>query len=437
MSENQVPLEYQGNTLRRFLEAFNVCSIPSEWQVRVLDTVAKRGSGHTPEKQIPEYWNGGIKWVSLADSDKLDHRFIYETDKEISQEGINHSSAVLHPAGTVILSRDAGVGKSAIIGSEMAVSQHFIAWQCGPELNNDFLYYWLQFFKPEFERIAVGSTIKTIGLPYFKKLEILLPPLTEQRKIATILSAWDKAIDLTERLIAILQARKKVIMQHLFSGDMRFTEFKDSNQCRQTRYGLRPSEWRPTLIKDVTLEHKQGFYTNKGYVQNGNTKLLRITDLKNPVIDYENAPELEISEKEFDQFKVLEGDFLIARSGAIGRYGICKNDTRSIFGSFIIRFRFDQDKMLNQYFGGLLETQFVKHQLELITQGSSNQNINAENIKSLIVYLPEIAEQKRIVEILETCNEEIGLNYRKLDALNQQKKGLMQRLLTGEVRVKV
>ncbi|NUP99089.1 MAG: restriction endonuclease subunit S, partial [Armatimonadetes bacterium] len=171
--------------------------LPKAWRVVLVDSVAQRGSGHTPNKKHPEYWNGGIKWVSLKDSDKLDRRYIADTEETISEAGLANSSAVLHPAGTVILSRDAGVGKSAIMQDTMAVSQHFIAWRCGELLDNHFLFYWLQFMKPEFERVAVGSTILTIGLPYFRKLRMLLPPLPEQRAIAALLGTWDRAIEQT------------------------------------------------------------------------------------------------------------------------------------------------------------------------------------------------------------------------------------------------
>jgi type I restriction enzyme S subunit len=153
---------------------------PRGWTIGLLDEFAQRGSGHTPNKLVPSYWNGGVKWVSLADSSKLDRLYIFETDKEISDLGIANSSAVKHPAVTVILSRDAGVGKSAILGREMAVSQHFMAWRTGPKLNNIYLYYWLQFMKRHFEAIAFGSTIQTIGLPFFRQLSIAVPPLDEQ-----------------------------------------------------------------------------------------------------------------------------------------------------------------------------------------------------------------------------------------------------------------
>lgn len=195
--------------------------IPKTWKSVLLDSVAKRGSGHTPNKQHPEYWNGGLKWVSLADSYRLDKLYISNTDKNISQLGIDNSSAVIHPAGTVVLSRDAGIGKSAITTESMAVSQHFIAWVCGKQLNNYFLYYLLQYWKPKFEAIAMGSTIKTIGLPYFKKLEIPLPDMAEQIKIASGLKSVDDKIFVLQRKLQTLKDTKKALMQDLLTGKVR------------------------------------------------------------------------------------------------------------------------------------------------------------------------------------------------------------------------
>ncbi|OEF62718.1 hypothetical protein A1OW_18605 [Enterovibrio norvegicus] len=195
--------------------------IPVGWEAVLLDSVAKRGSGHTPDKQKPEYWNDGIKWVSLTDSSKLDKLYIHETSKKISQLGIENSSATMHPSGTVVMARDAGVGKSAIITSPMAVSQHFMAWVCGEKLDKHFLYYLLQLWKPQFEAIAMGSTIKTIGLPYFKKLQIPLPPLDEQEKIAAGLKSVDEKIFAVERKLQGVKNTKKALMQDLLTGKVR------------------------------------------------------------------------------------------------------------------------------------------------------------------------------------------------------------------------
>lgn len=195
--------------------------IPKEWDVVLLDTVANRGSGHTPNRKKKEYWNGGVKWVSLADSNKLDNLYIHDTEHEISDLGIQNSSAVKHPAGTVILSRDAGVGKSSITSDEMAVSQHFMAWQCRDKLDNYFLYYLLQFWKPRFEAIATGTTIKTIGLGYFKKLVIPLPLIQEQQTISQTLITIDEKIDVLHDKKSEYETLKKGLMQQLLTGQMR------------------------------------------------------------------------------------------------------------------------------------------------------------------------------------------------------------------------
>ncbi|WP_280550446.1 restriction endonuclease subunit S [Halomonas sp. 11-S5] len=205
----------EGETVPRlrfpgFLEA-------GEWVDQELENMAIRGSGHTPNKKYPSYYNGGIKWVSLADSDKLDKGYLYKTKNEISKEGLQNSSAVLHPAETVVLSRDAGVGKSAVLHTPMAVSQHFIAWRCdNAKLNNWFFYYLLQRLKPELESIAVGNTIKTIGLFYFKSMVIAAPSVSEQKNIADCLSSLDSLIAAQADKLEALKAHKKGLMQQLF-----------------------------------------------------------------------------------------------------------------------------------------------------------------------------------------------------------------------------
>lgn len=222
--------------------------MPVGWKVTLLDKLTKRGSGHTPDKAFPEYYNGGIKWISLSDSYRLDNGLIEESDTEISELGIKKSSAVLHQAGTVIMSRDAGVGKSAVMAKNMAVSQHFITWTCKEYLNNWYLYYWLQFKKQFFERQAVGSTIKTIGLPLFKKLTITHPPLPEQRAIAACLSTWDAAIQKNTQLIAQKERRKKWLMQQLLTGKKRLKGFE--------------GEWKECHLGDVFAERVETGYND-------------------------------------------------------------------------------------------------------------------------------------------------------------------------------
>jgi type I restriction enzyme S subunit len=207
------PREGETQPRLRFPEFQNA----GKWEEQRLEELAKRGSGHTPSKSKPEYYNGGIKWVSLADSKRLDSGLISDTATQISDKGIQNSSAVLHPAGTVLISRDAGIGKSAVMSEPMAVSQHFIVWTCKPDrLSNWFLYHLLQNSKPLFERAAIGSTIKTIGLQFFIDLVFRFPSLPEQQRIANFMSSLDALITAETQKHEALKNHKKGLMQQLF-----------------------------------------------------------------------------------------------------------------------------------------------------------------------------------------------------------------------------
>lgn len=109
--------------------------IPYGWDVARLDKVATRKSGHTPDKKVPEYWDGNIVWISLADSSRLrTNVYVSGSTTMTTEAGIANSSAELLPKGAVLLSRDASVGLTAIAGVQLAVSQHFMAYICDANL---------------------------------------------------------------------------------------------------------------------------------------------------------------------------------------------------------------------------------------------------------------------------------------------------------------
>ena len=190
-----------------------------------------------------------------------------------------------------------------------------------------------------------------------------------------------------------------------------------------------PKDWTWKTVGEFTTDHKQGYYTKESYTSIG-TYLIRITDLGNPKIDYSEMPRLAIDEKEFQQFKVNIGDFLFARSGAIGRYGIVAKNHPAVFASYLIRFRFDECSVFTRYFGYLYESDLCQKQLASITQGSSNININAENIKSLSVPFAPFPEQQKIAAILTVVDDVIESTQAQINKLKDLKTGMMQELLT-------
>ncbi|MBR8828095.1 MAG: restriction endonuclease subunit S [Gomphosphaeria aponina SAG 52.96 = DSM 107014] len=405
---------------------------PSEWKVSLLDDVTIRGSGHTPSQSNPDYWNGGIKWVSLADSSKLDNLFIANTDKEISDLGLENSSAVKHPAGTVILSRDAGIGKSAILKEDMAVSQHFIVWKCSSKkiINNFYLYYWLQMMKPEFERMAVGSTVKTIGLPYFKKLKIAYPPLPEQRKIADILGTWDKAIALLEQLITAKRKLKRGLMQQLLTGKKRFKEFEGS-------------EWKKVHLSNLcSLITKGTTPTSVGFeFSSAGVNYIKIESITE---DGQFIPEkfAKISQKAHNALKrsqLEESDILFSIAGALGRVAIVNQHTlpaNTNQALAIIRLG-KKNKICHRYLFQYLKSELIVKHIVRINVQAAQANLSLAQLNDFEIILPSLPEQEKIAAILSTADDEISTLEKKLAAYKQQKRGLMQQLLTGKKRVKL
>lgn len=402
-------------------------SIPTGWNYDLLDKFATRCSGHTPSKSFPEYWDGGIKWISLADSFRLDQGYVYETDKEISEAGIANSSAELHPAETVVLSRDAGIGKSGVMAEPMAVSQHFIAWKCdnAEKLNSWFLYNWLQLNKAEFERQAVGSTIKTIGLPYFKKLKIAVPPYSEQKKIAQILSTWDKAITATEQLLANSQQQKKALMQQLLTGKKRLL---DKNAVRFSE------EWKLHLLGEVveitTSTSKSAFVSESGHNF--------IIDMGSVSREGKLIPSkrttLESDFLEIGQLVMPKDD--IGGGNIIGRVGLILEANKYVLADHVYALKvLKHDSVFMSY---LINSNKVNKSLRRRANGTAQLGLGKKDVEKQVLHMPaSVEEQQKIAAVLSTADQEIAALQQKFDALKQEKKALMQQLLTGKQRVLV
>ncbi|AUR00788.1 restriction endonuclease subunit S [Phaeobacter inhibens] len=409
--------------------------VPDGWTESLLDKVAGRKSGHTPDKKRSEYWNGGIKWVSLADSSKLDDGLISETDKEISEQGIANSSAVLLPQGTVVLSRDAGVGKSAILGEQMAVSQHFIAWECDcpSQLHNWFLYYWLQMKKGFFERQAVGSTIKTIGLPLFKKLRIQHPPYAEQKKIAEILSTWDRAIEVSEAQLVCARTQKRALMQSLLTGRRRFPEFEGQ-------------EWKEVRLGDVIASMDAGVSVNSGDKPAGRSDwgILKTSSVSQGTFD-PSENKIVDAEEEIARLRepVSAGTTIMSRMNTpalVGANGYVSYDMPNLFlPDRLWAMRVNPSVAFPAWVGHLLASGSFRYKLSSLATGTSGsmKNITKSDVRAISIKLPPLEEQKRISQILDDATSEVDRIIRGADKLRTEKKALMQQLLTGKRRVSV
>lgn len=204
-------------------------TLPAAWQSVKLGHFARMGSGHTPSRSHPEWWEDCvIPWITTGEVSQVrdDRREVLtETREKISELGMANSAAELHPKGTVVLCRTASAGYSAVMGEDMATSQDFVTWTCGPLLDPFYLLWCLRAMRSDLlGRLAMGSTHKTIYVPDLQALRIPLPPLTEQRQIVADIRASnatiDAAADALDRQAALLAERRQALITAAVTGEI-------------------------------------------------------------------------------------------------------------------------------------------------------------------------------------------------------------------------
>lgn len=202
--------------------------VPAHWGVGKVQSFARRESGHTPSRQHPEYWEDcTIPWFTLADVWQIrtsELKYVHETKEKVSELGLANSSARLLPAGTVMLSRTASVGYSAIMGCDMATTQDFVNWVCSAQLKPEFLLYALRGMRPEFDRLMMGSTHQTIYMPDIAKLSMGLPDPDEQTNIVEFLdqetARLTRLTAAAERATELLKERRSALIAAAVTGQI-------------------------------------------------------------------------------------------------------------------------------------------------------------------------------------------------------------------------
>ncbi|WP_336754981.1 restriction endonuclease subunit S [Acinetobacter sp. USHLN143] len=281
--------------------------------------------------------------------------------------------------------------------------------------NPYFIYAYLRKNEHYVKSFASGSTTKTITKDDVRRLKIFMPPLQEQNKIAQILSTWDQAISATEKMLENSQQQKKALMQQLLTGKKRLF---DENGVRFV------GEWEKVHIKDCAecLDNKRvPLNSEQRSSMSGTIPYWGA----NGIVDY-------ISDFIFDETIVLlaedGGYFDEYQTRPISNisYGKCWVNNHA----HILRAK---KNSLNEWIYYCL----VHKNILAFVNGGTRAKLNKSDMLMIPLLLPSLQEQKKIVSVLSLADQEIENLQKKLDCLKQEKKALMQQLLTGKKRVKV
>lgn len=273
--------------------------------------------------------------------------------------------------------------------------------------------------------IATGSKVYGVSKGNLERFRIVLPTPSEQQKIAKILSTWDTAIDTQEQLIATKQTLKKGLMQALLTGKKRFEGFE--------------REWKEfTLNECCSVKGKYGIGAAAVNFTNDLPRYLRITDIND---DGQYSPDNEVcvDDSGWEDYLLAEGDIVFARTGnTTGKsYLYNPKDGVLVYAGFLIKFRPKKNVLNPAFLKYYTETKPYWDWIKTMSVRSGQPGINSVEYGKLKLPLPCIGEQQKIASVLRDADKEIELLKWQLTQLQSQKRGLMQRLLTGVIRVKI
>ena len=301
---------------------------------------------------------------------------------------------------------------------------------------SDTLFLFFYLLHPEVRSDLAGKMEGSTGRQRLSKTVlgehlIPLPPLSEQKKIANVLSTVQRAIEAQERIIQTTTELKKALMYKLF------TEGTRGETQKQTEIGPVPESWEVAPLGD-SLSVAQYGLSVKGNPE-GNYPILRMTNQANGRIVANDLQFVRIGEADFKKFKVESGDILFNRTNSlelVGRTAVHDIKGDFVFASYLIRLRTKEEK-LNPFFLNIHfnrdETQ--AHLKSIATRAVSQSNISATRLKGFAVPLPYLEEQAEIVTQAEALEAKLMTHRRKHESLQDLFRTLLHELMTAKIRV--
>jgi type I restriction enzyme S subunit len=394
-------------------------NIPEGWKVKKLGTLVDIVSGGTPSTVVPEYWNKGINWITPSEIISLGKYFHNEqvTNKTISELGLRNSSATIIPKNSLILCSRATIAECLINKKEVATNQGFKNLIPKEGITIDYLYFWTKKNTKEYFRISQGSTFLEFSKKDVIKMEIILPSLPEQNRIVSVLETWDSGIEKLRQKITIKKEIKKGLMQELLIGEKLLPGFSD--------------KWQEKKLGDI-IEYKNGGSFEKLVTDNGKYFLITLNSI-------------DIDGKIKNKHKRVDGaDWYLKKNDLIM---VLSDIAHGYFLGLVDKIPESNKYVLNQRMGMLrkkvdfIDIEFVRRFLNIKRtyfkmhgQGSSQQNLSKGDILKFKIMLPALEEQKAIALILTTSDEELTILEKKLVFWLEQKKYLLNNLVTGQIR---
>ena len=419
--KNRIEQIRQGEAPKGYISNLKLI-FPADWKYCQVKEVATVSSGSTPSRNNPEYWNGGIPWVTTGE---LENGHIVSTIESISKKAVKKLNLAVYPKGTLLMAMY-GQGKTrgtvAMLEIDATVNQACAA--ISPKGGSEkFLFFQLQNAYEDIRKLSNTGNQENLNADIIKTFRVLWAPNPEQQKIAAILTTQDKIIELKENLLTEKQRQKKYLVQQLLTGKKRLPGFADP--------------WKKIKLCQVLTER-----TEKNEKQH--LHICSVAVQKGVVDQVEHLGRSYAAADTSNYGAVYHGDIIYTKSptgdfpyGIIKQSQLNKKVAVSPLYGIYKPISFAMGYLLHTYFGYAINAK--NYLLPVVQKGAKNTiNITNSRFISNSLYLPmDPKEQSALAEVFTVADKEIRLLQQSLEQEKQKKKALMQLLLTGIVRVNV
>jgi len=406
--------------------------LPSIWKVSRLGAIAKGFiSGGTPSTKNAEYWRGTVPWITSKWLNA--HLYLDNGEKFISDNAVQESATAVVPLNSLIFATRVGVGKVAVNRLDLAINQDLAGILIdAKQYDISFLAYQLRSGRIQNEVASHkrGATIQGITRENLKNLEIYLPPLVEQRKIARVLGVVQRAIEQQENLLQAAAELKRTLLHKLFTEGLR------GEPQKQTEIGPVPESWEVCSIGEI-CDMKSGGTPNRNtveYWKGGNIPWVKTGEVDYCVIN-DTEEKITAAGLANSAAKIFPpGTLLMAMHGqgiTRGKVAILGVEAATNQACAAI---FPKKKPGSQFLYYFFENRYEN--LRMLGHGANQQNLNADIIKGVVVSCPsDLDEQAEIIQSLEAMDSKIQLIAKKRTALSDLFRTLLHQLMTAKMRV--
>jgi len=416
--------------------------IPEDWEVGVINDfvetfkggAALKPSDFVVQKGFPVIPKKAIGRGGKLEIDRLNPTFCSLTFAEANATNIIDESYIVTTLRDLVPSGPS-IGYMVQFHSKerYVLAQGVYGFKVNESICRDFLVQYSNTleFRKVMQQIKVGSTQVHIRNKDYFGVTIPLPPLPEQQKIAQILSTVDEKIDIINQQIAETTELKKGLMQRLLTKGIGHTKFKDSP------LGEIPKSWEVVKLGDVLSFITYGFTNPMPTVKDG-ILMITATNVKNGIIDVDGCRRTSIEAYTnllTEKSKPKENDILLTKDGSLGRVALVGKEKMCINQSIaLLRCN---EFVKHEFLTHLLQAPFYQAKMIGDAGGSTIKHIYITRVDKMKIVMPSISEQNHIASIFSTVDNKLEILKDKKSEHQELKKGLMQQLLTGKVRVKV